>query len=863
MRMPLSLRASSRGLMLSLVLPIVLVPSARATDDGAWSALEVGGRRVPLVVRDAARDRIIVLGGWDGAQVRTDVWTASLDGTPAWGRLDPVGPAPPALLDGTAVYDPVGDRVLLFGGRTVSTTTTPVTYSNELWELSLRDHPEWTRLQPAGTPPAPRSEHSAIYDPVRRCMVVYGGLDAVEVFTEVWTLSLEGPPVWRVLFPAWPWPARHGHAAIFDPARDCMVVIGGSSADEVLAFALGDTVAWSSLSPSGASPGGGYGFLAVGDTPRDRIVVWDPAAGTLRGISLGEAPVWTMLEPDGDTPWEWGTSVSGPALVHDPVRDRMVVFGGKLACSSGGSLYLDVLCALSLGDPPAWTRLAPVSPAAPSRWGASVIRDPRRNRAIVHGGFRLGSCPQGDEPQTLALDDACDWTPMAPGGWSPCQRTFHCAVPDSSRDRMIIFGGAAYNEFPLDDVWAMSLRDDAAWTMLTPAGVSPAPRSRHGAIHDPIRDRMIVFGGRDGGWLTDVWELSLGDSMAWTEVVPSGVPPDAGYYLAVLDPVRDRMIVIGGPSSGVWALSLAGSAGWIRLEPSGTPPPLLYECTAFYDAVRDRMVIFGGHGSETSPVFRNNAWTLSLDGPLSWRWLVPAGAVPGRRGWPVVVHDPVRDRVLMSGGSGDTGRMDGAWALTWSAPIVPTQPALLSAEAEPGLVRLTWYAVTGNGLSATVHRCVGDGAWSAMGRITADGAGQLVYEDRTVTPGTRYGYRLGVLENGVETFLGEAWVDVPKASALALAGARPNPATSELSVAFTLPDPGPASGGCPPGAHAPARLEAFDLAGRRVASRDVGALGAGSHVVKLGEGVRLACGVYVVRLTWDEHTLTTRAVVVR
>jgi hypothetical protein len=70
-------------------------------------------------------------------------------------------------------------------------------------------------------------------------------------------------------------------------------------------------------------------------------------------------------------------------------------------------------------------------------------------------------------------------------------------------------------------------------------------------------------------------------------------------------------------------------------------------------------------------------------------------------------------------------------------------------------------------------------------------------------------------------------------------------------VAFTLADA------------SPARLEAFDLSGRRVAARDVGALGAGRRVVTLGEDARLGCGVYVVRLTQGGRTLTTRAVIVR
>jgi hypothetical protein len=46
-----------------------------------------------------------------------------------------------------------------------------------------------------------------------------------------------------------------------------------------------------------------------------------------------------------------------------------------------------------------------------------------------------------------------------------------------------------------------------------------------------------------------------------------------------------------------------------------------------------------------------------------------------------------------------------------------------------------------------------------------------------------------------------------------------------------------------------------------IASRDVGALGAGRHVVDLAGERRLAAGVYLVRLTQGGQQRTTRAVV--
>ncbi len=58
-----------------------------------------------------------------------------------------------------------------------------------------------------------------------------------------------------------------------------------------------------------------------------------------------------------------------------------------------------------------------------------------------------------------------------------------------------------------------------------------------------------------------------------------------------------------------------------------------------------------------------------------------------------------------------------------------------------------------------------------------------------------------------------------------------------------------------------ATLELVDVSGRRVASRDVGTLGAGRHEMNLGEGQRLSSGIYFVRLTQGVNVATRRVTV--
>jgi hypothetical protein len=86
---------------------------------------------------------------------------------------------------------------------------------------------------------------------------------------------------------------------------------------------------------------------------------------------------------------------------------------------------------------------------------------------------------------------------------------------------------------------------------------------------------------------------------------------------------------------------------------------------------------------------------------------------------------------------------------------------------------------------------------------------------------------------------------------LALGAVHPNPAHGADFVAdVALPSTDPA------------QLELLDIMGRRIASRDLGALGAGRHRVELDSGLELAPGVYLLRLTQAGLARVTRVTIV-
>jgi hypothetical protein len=837
-----------RGAALACLALALALPLDALAGNGVWT--EIPGDFTPSaraftgVVFDPVRNRLIVIGGNPGPL--GDVWVQSLTGAPVWTKLNPMGTPPSARYGHTAIYQSTLDRVIVFGGFDTA-------LRNDVWALSLSGTPTWTKLNPSGSSPVPRSGHVAIYDATRNRMVMFGGSIGTMPANDAWALSLgAGPPTWSLVSQFSQRPtARSNAAAAYDQAGDRLIMFGGVFlAGEyfndtwVLPLNGGN---WTQLSPGGTPPiprrdhsmifAGGKAFVFGGYA--------SGALNDVRVLTMSPTPTWSQIAPAGPTP---GVR-SGHRAIYDAPRDRMVIFGGE------SGVVFDDTWALPLSGTPTWALLDDTR---------RYVNVPRASFAMVNAGGAMvvfgGENPNyRNDTARLDLTATPAWQPVAPAT-APSARGGHDGIYDEPRNRVLIFGGFDGNY--LNDVHEYSPAADA-WQPVVTSGTPPPPRIDAGLIYDPVRERMLVIGGYAlGTRYGDVWALSLNGTPQWTRLFPTGTPmgPRFGHSV-IYQPGQDRVIVFGGlDDSGfqndVWALSLAGTPFWTQLFPSGSPPfgsPLPRESSAAaYDPARNRMIVSGGR---TITNDFNDVWALSLGPNPQWTWATPPGSLPGpgRRYNHKIICDPVYDRIILKGGyrSNPGTWLGDTWVLTWDEQPTPVLASLVSARGERGVARVMWQVSGADGASLTAWRRGEASGWSAVGEVVPDGQGRVTLEDRAVSEGGRYGYRLGIREGTRETFAGEVWLDVPRAARLSLAGARPNPAGRVLTIGYSLEDGSAAT------------LELFDTSGRRMFSRDVGSEGAGEHEFLVAEAGAWPAGIYLARLRQHGRALTSRVIVIR
>jgi len=703
--------------------------------------------------------------------------------------------------------------MVVFGG------TNDSTLYDDIWALSLSGTPEWSEIVASGAGPAARYRHSAIYDPVRDRMIVFGGRGDSGDLNDTWALDLGTAPAWSEIRPLALPRTRASHCAVYDPGGDRMIVYGGngSNRNDAWALALSGPPAWSPLEPTGTPPPGHSSHTAVLDPARNRILVFGGksdsslATGDLSVLALGGTPAWSQIvRPLRPTSMAYHTSI------YDPVGSRLISFGGMTNYTGP----INETWALSLDPAPLWSRIEPAGTLPEPRQSQVAIYDRLRERMVVCGGYPTSLVIDFlNEVWTLSLSGPPAWERAPTFGVYPAvSLTTPRAFYDPIEDRMIYFLSWDWH-FGFPTIWAQSMSQLGPWQRLPTGIVHPPSSESPNVIYDPLRDRMILFGGclSDGMPPNDVWAISLRDRL-WTQLSTLGSGPTSRCgYSAVYDPIRDRMLIFGGrgplghESNEVWELTLADPLTWRRLSFLYPTPPPLQASTAVAVPERDWIMVEGGYyGSSTTA----DVWILEGGRPT-----IPACQCPGDVSW--------------AGNGGPTLRyvlshpLESRRMLTWT---------LKSERAWPGFPKYGCViAEAAARETIAVEVAVPDSAQAGENRLTfgvsftgADGAEVTCTHELQVQATT---------------------LDVPAATRRTFLRIQPNPSPREMTAVFSMPAAGPAT------------LELFDLAGRRLSRREL-SLGEGIHVMQVAPNRRLAPGVYILQLSFGGNTRRVRGVVI-
>ena len=348
-----------RKALLRAFLSLIAIACAGQAAAQAWTQLSPTGgppaaRYGHTSVYASTSNGMIAFGGFNTAVDFNDVWVLGhangSGGTPAWTQLSPAGTPPATRTYHTAVYAPTSNRMIVFGGYDYGFAT----LFNDVWVLGNADGtggtPAWTQLSPTGTPPAAREYSTAVYAAASDSMIVFGGFDGSNYLDDVWVLGYAdgtgGTPAWTQLTPAGtPPPGRHYHSAVYDSTSNSMIVFGGVSGCPSVCSANND------------------------------VWVLSHADGS------GGTPTWTQLSPSGGPP----AARELHTAVYDDAGNHMVVFGGYDGSSSLNDVWV-LSHANGSGGTPTWTQLSPTGGPPAGRYWHTAVYDVAGNNMIVFDG---------------------------------------------------------------------------------------------------------------------------------------------------------------------------------------------------------------------------------------------------------------------------------------------------------------------------------------------------------------------------------------------------------------------------------------------------------------------------------------------
>jgi hypothetical protein len=261
-----------------------------------------------------------------------------------------------------------------------------------------------------------------------------------------------------------------------------------------------------------------------------------------------------------------------------------------------------------------WTLKQQLGGLRPSaRIGHALAFDSSRGKLILYGGIDETGASNGE---TWEWDgDTEKWTKKAPGPVP--SRWGHAMVFDETVGQIVMFGGshrdAALGDGELLDTWQYDPAIDkwTNWTYPVP-GIWPRARKGHAMAFDPSRGVTVMFGGDvvNVGLGADLWEWSS-EFHAWRERTPSprtSAWPLGRAFCSLNYIGGGQMLLLdrGSPNFLRWNVN---TNLWLDVSagPSATAPPPRAQAISAWDRVQKGLVVVGS-GVAFGKEIRTDTW---------------------------------------------------------------------------------------------------------------------------------------------------------------------------------------------------------------------------------------------------------------
>ncbi|MFV2014456.1 MAG: kelch repeat-containing protein [Candidatus Heimdallarchaeota archaeon] len=306
----------------------------------------------------------------------------------SWNEISPAN-TPPGRDSNLLVYDPVADRVIMFGGWS---DTSAVSYINNTWIFNPSTQ-DWTNVTSMVSPGA-RGYIQGVYDSATNEVIFFGGINDTTTFGDIWGFSYTGYTWRNISTPVSPTPRAY-YGVDYSTRNNTLVMFGGSASIFSGSDIFNETWAYTSTA--------GWTNLTTSNQPEGRVA---------------------------------------SSLVYDEINDKFILFGGS---NSSGLLNDTWIYDLNTNT---WAEMFPVSvPSA--RADQTMFYDRYHGQVILFGGYN----DTNSLNDTWVYDYPANSWIYANTTIAPSERSYLRSTYISSSNEYLLFGGYSEAGNSLNDTW--------------------------------------------------------------------------------------------------------------------------------------------------------------------------------------------------------------------------------------------------------------------------------------------------------------------------------------------------------------------------------------------------------------------------